>query len=60
VIEALELKEGDEIEISIAGARTLEIARDHSREEALARLRKYRNRLSAGFQFDWEKASARR
>jgi antitoxin MazE len=60
VVEALKLKEGDEIEITVAGARRFEIARDRSREEALARLRKYRHRLPAGFKFDRDKANARR
>ena len=40
VVEALKLKEGDAIEITIAGTRRFEIARDRSREEALVRLRK--------------------
>jgi antitoxin MazE len=60
VVEALKLKEGDEIEITVAGARRFEITRDRSREEALARLRKYRHRLPAGFKFDRDKANARR
>jgi len=60
VVEALKLKEGDEIEITVAGARRFEIARDHTREEALARLRKYRDRLPVGFKFDRDKANARR
>ncbi len=60
VVEALKLKEGDEIEITISGARRFEVARDRSREEALARLRKYRNRLPAGFKFDRDEAHARR
>ena len=49
VVEALKLKEGDEIEITVAGARRFEIGRDRWREQALARLRKYRGRLPAGF-----------
>jgi len=60
VVDALKLKEGDEIEITVAGARRFEIARDRSREEALAHLRKYRNRLPAGFKFDRTTANARR
>jgi antitoxin MazE len=60
VVEALKLKEGDEIEITVAGARRFEVARDRSREEAITRLRKYRDRLPAGFKFDREKANARR
>jgi antitoxin MazE len=35
VVEALDLKEGDEIEISIAGKRGYKVARDRSKERAL-------------------------
>ena len=34
VVEALELKEGDLIEVRIAGPREFEVARDRRREEA--------------------------
>ena len=59
VVEALKLKEGDEIEITIAGTRHFEVARDRRREDALARLRKYRGRLPDGFKFDRDEANAR-
>ena len=39
VVELLGLKEGDEIQIEVAGDRTLRVERDPKREEALARLR---------------------
>ena len=39
VVEALKLKEGDEIEVTIAGMRRFEIGRDRTREEALQRIR---------------------
>jgi antitoxin MazE len=60
VVDALKLEEGDEIEITIAGERQFEIARDRGREQALARLRKYRHRLPAGFKFERDEANARR
>ena len=60
VVDALKLKEGDAIEITIAGARRFEVARDRSREDALARLRKYRGRLPEGFKFVRDEANARR
>jgi antitoxin MazE len=59
VVDTLKLKAGDEITIAIAGARRLEVARDLSRTEALARLHKHRHRLPAGFKFDRNKANAR-
>jgi antitoxin MazE len=59
VVEALKLKEGDEIEITVAGARRFEIARDRRREQALQRLRALRRPLPPGFRFDRDEASER-
>lgn len=59
VVEALDLKEGDQIEIKIASTREFEVRRDRSREKALARLRQLRRPLPAGFVFDREEANAR-
>ena len=56
VVEALELKEGDQIEIRVAGDRQFEVRRDRSRDEALARLRRLRRRLPPGFTFSREEA----
>src|SRR5882724_790264 len=39
VVDALDLKEGDEIEISIAGKRDFKVARDRSKERAIEQLR---------------------
>jgi antitoxin MazE len=52
VVEALRLKEGDEIEIQVAGARAFEVRKGATARELLARLRKFRGRLPAGFKFD--------
>jgi antitoxin MazE len=59
VVEALELKEGDQIEIRIAGQRDFEISRDRSRQKAIERLRKLRRALPPGFSFDRDDANAR-
>lgn len=59
VVDALELKEGDQIEIRIAGARDFEVQRDRRREDALARLRALRRPLPPGFVFDRGDANAR-
>ncbi len=59
VVEALKLKEGDEIEITIAGRRHFEVARDRRREEALKRLRALQRPLPPGFKFDREEAHER-
>ncbi|MND05826.1 SpoVT / AbrB like domain protein [compost metagenome] len=60
VVEALKLKEGDEIEIQVAGARAFEVSKRASARELLARLRKFRGRLPAGFRFDRLEAHERR
>lgn len=59
VVEVLELKEGDEIEIHVAGAREFEIARKPGRAELIERLRAFRGRLPADFRFDRDEANAR-
>jgi antitoxin MazE len=59
VVEALRLKEGDEIEIHVAGKREFAVARKPSREDFLNRLRAFRGRLPPDFKFDREEANAR-
>lgn len=59
VVGALELEEGDEIQIHIADARELTVARKPSRDELLKRLRAFRGRLPPDFKFDRDEASAR-
>ena len=59
VVEALKLKEGDEIEIHVAGTREFGIARKPGRTELLKRLRAFRGKLPADFKFDRDEANAR-
>jgi len=59
VVEALKLKEGDQIEIQITGTRTFGVSRDNSRQTALERIRKLRRPLPPGFTFDREDANER-
>ena len=59
VVDALDLKEGDQIEIRIAGERVFEVRRDQRNQLALARLKKLRRPLPSGFVFDREEANAR-
>ena len=59
VVKALGLKEGDDIEIRIAGERTFELARDSGREQAIARIRALRKPLPQGWRFDRDDANAR-
>lgn len=59
VVDALELKEGDEIEIRVADAQEFEVARKPMRADLLKRLRAFRGRLPADFKFDRAEANAR-
>jgi antitoxin MazE len=59
VVEALKLKEGDDIEIHLDGARQFAISKSPSPKELLGRLRKHRGRLPAGFKFDRLEANER-
>jgi antitoxin MazE len=59
VVEALELKEGDEIEIHVQDARSFGIAAKPKRADWLKRLRAFRGRLPADFKFDRDEAHER-
>jgi len=59
VVEVLDLKAGDEIEIHVAGAREFGISRKPGRADLLKRLRVFRGRLPADFRFDRDEANAR-
>lgn len=59
VVETLGLKEGDEIEIRVAGERTFDLDLDRSRERAVARLRALRKPLPPGWSFDRDEANRR-
>jgi antitoxin MazE len=59
VVEVLELKEGDDIEIRVADRRAFAVTRKPGRAELLERLRAFRGRLPADFEFDREEANAR-
>jgi antitoxin MazE len=59
VVEVLELKEGDQIEIHVVGKREFEVGRDRSRQKAIEGLRRLSKPLPAGFKFNREEANAR-
>jgi antitoxin MazE len=59
VVDALDLKEGDEIEISIAGKRDFRVARDRSKERAIEQLRQMKWSFPPGFKFDREEINER-
>jgi antitoxin MazE len=51
VVEALELQEGDDIEVRLTGDRTLEVAKTPTAAERLERLRRLRGRMPKGYRF---------
>ena len=59
VIEALGLREGDDVQVHVLDTRDFAISRKPSRDELLKRLRDFRGRLPADFKFDREDANAR-
>jgi antitoxin MazE len=59
VVEALELKDGDEVEVHIVGERAFDLSRDHGRGRALARIRAFRKPLPRDWKFDRDEANAR-
>jgi antitoxin MazE len=59
VVERLNLKEGDDVAIEVAGDRTLQISSDERREQALTRLRALQRALPAGFRFSRDEANER-
>ena len=59
IVKALELKDGDQIEIRIAADRQFEVSRVRSREDAIERLRRMQRPLPAGFTIDRNSAHER-
>jgi antitoxin MazE len=60
VVEALDLKDGDEIEISIAGKRDFKVARDRSKDRALEQLRQMKWSFPPDFKFNRDDIHERR
>jgi antitoxin MazE len=59
VVEALELKDGDQVEVHIVGERAFNLGRDQGRERALERIRAFRKPLPPDWKFDRDEANAR-
>lgn len=59
VVEVLGLKEGDQVEVTVATAQNLAVQRSPTNQEVLERLRKYRGRLPPDFKFDRLEANER-
>ncbi len=59
VVEALKLREGDEIEVVITDERVFQIRAKPGPEAVYAQLREFRGKLPADFKFDRDDAHAR-
>jgi antitoxin MazE len=59
VVEVMGLKEGDDVQIGVAGSGELKIAATPDRLALLERLDKYQGRLPADFKFDRMEANSR-
>jgi antitoxin MazE len=59
LVQALDLKEGEDIDLHAVGARSFEVDRRPAAAALLERLRAFRGRLPADFHFDRLEANAR-
>lgn len=59
VVAALELEAGDEIEITVAGLRSMRVSRKESTQDALKALRRFRGVMPADFKFDRDDTNTR-
>jgi antitoxin MazE len=59
LVQALDLKEGEEIDLHLVGTRSFEVVKKPSAQELLERLHQLRGRLPADFHFDRLEANAR-
>lgn len=60
VVDTLDPKPGDHIDIHVKGERPIVIAKAPGARDLLARIRKYRGRLPSDFKFDRLQANERR
>jgi antitoxin MazE len=59
LVQALDLKEGEEIALHVIGSRTFEVSKKPEAHALLARLRQFRGRLPADFHFDRLEANSK-
>ncbi|MEQ1602877.1 MAG: AbrB/MazE/SpoVT family DNA-binding domain-containing protein [Methylophilaceae bacterium] len=59
VVQALDLKEGEEIDLHLTGERSFEVSKPANVKELLIRLRTLRGRLPDSFYFDRLEANSR-
>ncbi len=59
VVDALDLKEGDDIVVRVATGNIFEIERDDRRQKALEKIRSFKLKLPEDWKFDREDANSR-
>ena len=59
LVQELDFKEGDDLEVEAVGAKTFQLRKKMTREEAIETLRELSRPLPAGFKFDREEAHER-
>ena len=59
VVKALDLREGDDIEVVVADRRVFQVRKKADSDEILDRLREFRGKLPTDFRFDRDEANAR-
>jgi antitoxin MazE len=59
VVEALELHEGDDIEVTVADRREFQVSKKPDAKTRLARLREFRGKLPADFKFNRDDENTR-
>ncbi len=59
LVEALALRDGDDIEVIIADERVFQVKKKPGNNALLERLRQFRGKLPADFKFDRDDANAR-
>ena len=59
VVKALDLKEGDDVEIARGRQGGLEVSRRPSRKESIRGLRRFRGTMPPGYRFDRDEANGR-
>ncbi|MGY5800639.1 AbrB/MazE/SpoVT family DNA-binding domain-containing protein [Rhizobium hainanense] len=59
VVDALDLKEGDDIVVRVGTGNAFEIERDDRRQKALEKIRSFKLKLPEDWKFDREDANSR-
>jgi antitoxin MazE len=59
VVQALQLKEGDEVEVHVVGHRAFNVDRDRSRDRAIEHIAFFRKTLPPDWKFGRDEAKAR-